>query len=592
MKRRWKSNQLFLLPCFVLLWLFNVHLPSHAADTLIAGEIMRDWQFLESPNKIFRLLFFVPTFSNKRYLGIQHMYAFDAKFVWVANREKPLMDTSGYVNINIEGNLVINSNNTTSFIINSSKPATNSSNTSLKLLDSGNLVLKAGEEIVWQSFDYPSDTILPGMKFGLFDLKLKEPRNISFNSWQGIGSPYGGAFTLGVDPNNTQQLMIWQRGLPYWRSGNWNGKNFSYFPDSYYDDTNNNFKFDYISNENESYFTYTTLTPYNNSYIEMNSTGAVSFYIAKPDASSITYGSACNDISFGSKGCIKQNYTACSSGEGYFYMPRSGYMDSWDYPEDFSLLGLEDCRAICSKNCKCTAYMSATPDGTGCSFSYGKYVAESFWETFYVRDSAYDAVDDTTKNATRVAPKKSEKKFKRNTPDPILKGGTPRKRKNKNMIVIPLVSIAVLTLACSIGYIIWKKFYSKGKGGSNGKQVCGDTEKYIHELGTSMAAIDKGYAWNLWKDGQSIELLLDAALAETCSTTELKRCVQIALLCVQESASDRPAMSEIVSMIGNDVGILPGPKQPGFYSNYSDTTESTILTYNSISADTTLTNTS
>lgn len=54
---------------------------------------------------------------------------------------------------------------------------------------------------------------------------------------------------------------------------------------------------------------------------------------------------------------------------------------------------------------------------------------------------------------------------------------------------------------------------------------------------------------------------MDPALAETCSTNEFKRCVQVALLCVQESAADRPTMSEVVSMLGSDTGILPDPKQ-------------------------------
>ena len=42
------------------------------------------------------------------------------------------------------------------------------------------------------------------------------------------------------------------------------------------------------------------------------------------------------------------------------------------------------------------------------------------------------------------------------------------------------------------------------------------------------------------------------------------RCVQVALLCVQESAVDRPTMSDVVSTLGSDIGILPDPKQPAF----------------------------
>ena len=45
-----------------------------------------------------------------------------------------------------------------------------------QLLDSGNFVLKdlinGSESIVWQSFDYPSDMLLSGMKLG-WNLKTR-----------------------------------------------------------------------------------------------------------------------------------------------------------------------------------------------------------------------------------------------------------------------------------------------------------------------------------------------------------------------------------------------------------------------------------
>jgi len=40
--------------------------------------------------------------------------------------------------------------------------------------------------------------------------------------------------------------------------------------------------------------------------------------------------------------------------------------------------------------------------------------------------------------------------------------------------------------------------------------------------------------------------------------------VNIGLLCVQESPDDRPTMSDVVSMIGNDTVPLPSPKPPAF----------------------------
>ncbi|XP_057500346.1 G-type lectin S-receptor-like serine/threonine-protein kinase At1g67520 [Actinidia eriantha] len=61
-------------------------------DTLAVGQAMRDWEFLESANKLFRVLFFSLEVSNSRYLGIQFMnYSMRSngrvqiKLVWVAN---------------------------------------------------------------------------------------------------------------------------------------------------------------------------------------------------------------------------------------------------------------------------------------------------------------------------------------------------------------------------------------------------------------------------------------------------------------------------------------------------------------------------
>ena len=57
--------------------------------------------------------------------------------------------------------------------------------------------------------------------------------------------------------------------------------------------------------------------------------------------------------------------------------------------------------------------------------------------------------------------------------------------------------------------------------------------------------------------------LVDPSLGETYPAIEVSRCIQIGLLCVQEHATDRPTMSAIVFMLGNDT-TLPSPKEPAF----------------------------
>ncbi|KAM6549120.1 hypothetical protein CsatB_020796 [Cannabis sativa] len=72
-----------------------------------------------------------------------------------------------------------------------------------------------------------------------------------------------------------------------------------------------------------------------------------------------------------------------------------------------------------------------------------------------------------------------------------------------------------------------------------------------------------GYAWKLWKDNKALDLM-DARLSESCNRNEFMRCVNVGLLCVQESSSDRPTMPNVVFMLGNETTFLSNPKQPAF----------------------------
>lgn len=42
------------------------------------------------------------------------------------------------------------------------------------------------------------------------------------------------------------------------------------------------------------------------------------------------------------------------------------------------------------------------------------------------------------------------------------------------------------------------------------------------------------------------------------------RCMQVALLCVQDNSADRPSMLEVDSMLKNEGPAIATPKMPGF----------------------------
>ena len=58
--------------------------------------------------------------------------------------------------------------------------------------------------------------------------------------------------------------------------------------------------------------------------------------------------------------------------------------------------------------------------------------------------------------------------------------------------------------------------------------------------------------------------IVDPSLGELYLVNEVVRCIQIALMCVQEYATDRPTMSAVVFMLGNYDAAVPSPRQPAF----------------------------
>lgn len=58
---------------------------------------------------------------------------------------------------------------------------------------------------------------------------------------------------------------------------------------------------------------------------------------------------------------------------------------------------------------------------------------------------------------------------------------------------------------------------------------------------------------------------MDELLLESCSGSEVSRCIHIGLLCVQDDPADRPTMSSVVVMLTIDLITLPEPTNPAFF---------------------------
>ncbi|TVT99253.1 hypothetical protein EJB05_55380 [Eragrostis curvula] len=88
-------------------------------------------------------------------------------------------------------------------------------------------------------------------------------------------------------------------------------------------------------------------------------------------------------------------------------------------------------------------------------------------------------------------------------------------------------------------------------------------DKYVTLTGHVSKYLYFFHAWHLWATMRLSELL-DPLLCNGQPISDITRCIQIALLCVQKYPADRPSMSEVLLMLDNRMTI-PSPKLPDDY---------------------------
>jgi hypothetical protein len=100
-----------------------------------------------------------------------------------------------------------------------------------QLLESGNLVVRNGssDAYLWQSFDSPSDTLLPGMKLG----KYSWSRTVwTLTSWRSADDPSPGDYSRTLEGAGMPELVLWQGNAKTYRTGPWNGVYFNGVPEA------------------------------------------------------------------------------------------------------------------------------------------------------------------------------------------------------------------------------------------------------------------------------------------------------------------------------------------------------------------------
>ncbi|KAG2569070.1 G-type lectin S-receptor-like serine/threonine-protein kinase B120 isoform X2 [Panicum virgatum] len=183
---------------------------------------------LISNNGVFALGFFSPTNSSTRfYIGI--WYNNDPAHltvVWVANRGSPIVTpSSATLAVTNRSDLVLSDTRGRIYWTTTNNiTATGTGGTAAALLDDkGNLVLRSSEgATLWQSFDHPTDTILPGMPVWVnYRTRFTQSQLVS---WRSPEDPSAGDFSLGADVSSGIQYVLKDGPRLLWRSGAWNGE--------------------------------------------------------------------------------------------------------------------------------------------------------------------------------------------------------------------------------------------------------------------------------------------------------------------------------------------------------------------------------
>uniref|UniRef100_A0ACD5TL62 Uncharacterized protein n=2 Tax=Avena sativa TaxID=4498 RepID=A0ACD5TL62_AVESA len=78
--------------------------------------------------------------------------------------------------------------------------------------------------------------------------------------------------------------------------------------------------------------------------------------------------------------------------------------------------------------------------------------------------------------------------------------------------------------------------------------------------------------WEHWTSGTVLERMDPCMMNDNISESDVMRCIQVGLLCVQDNPVDRPVMSAVGMMLGSDMVSLRAPSKPNSGNGFSMST--------------------
>nr|GMD96446.1 G-type lectin S-receptor-like serine/threonine-protein kinase At4g27290 [Ipomoea batatas] len=388
-----------LLLLISLILLVSVQEISFARDTISSTQFLKDGDTIVSSGGIFEMGFFSPANSQNRYVGIWYKQIPYCTVVWVANRDTPITNTSSVVLkiTNPAGWLALVDGNDNANIWHTSASRL-VPNPVAKLLDSGNLVVIDAnddnpENFLWQSFDHPTDTHLPGMKLGR---NFITGLDTTISAWKSENNPGMGEYKLSLDPAGYPQLILRKSRKEVYRSGPWNGLGWG--GSRGIEKTGYIVRLSVVMNSIEVFTNYKVNNTSTLVRVVLTNSGSLEVYIWADGTGEWTrllkvpsddcdeygycgaYGS-CNYDSYPfcrclakflprdlaawdradfSGGCVRRTPLSCGNGSSSDgFVKYSGIkLPDTKFSTFYSSLNLQECEQVCLNNCSCIAYSS------------------------------------------------------------------------------------------------------------------------------------------------------------------------------------------------------------------------------------------
>ncbi|XP_057451775.1 uncharacterized protein LOC130743546 [Lotus japonicus] len=410
-------------------------------DTIVPGQSVKEDKTLVSADGSFEAGFFNFGDPNQQYFGIWYKDISPRTVVWIANRDSPLGNSSGVLNVTDGGNLVIL--DATNVLVWSSNTSTTAKKPVVQLLESGNLVVREEsnpENLLWQSFDHPGDTLLAGMKIRS---NLKNGKYTSLVSWKDTQNPATGEYSYRIDTRGYPQLVITKENNISFRIGSWNGNTYSGIPSKTMYRLLN---FSFVITDQEVVYGYELLNKSTITRLILTTSGQAARYILSDQTKSWQFlfagpSDQCDNYAFcGANsncdanvtplceclpgfvpksqedwnsqrwydGCVRQVNLDCVPNNGFLKYTGMKLPDTSASWFDKSMK-LEECEKFCLKKCSCSAYASLDirDGGSGCLLWFNNVIdlrkLTSGGQDLYIRVAASELGHNKGLNKEQLA---------------------------------------------------------------------------------------------------------------------------------------------------------------------------------------------